>query len=56
MVGVVFCMIAFLVGMALASYISGYVAYEDGIEDERRKWYIHAHCHGHKESEYNKDK
>jgi len=40
---------AFLFGMGIASYISGYVAYQEGIEDERKKWYIHAHYWCHKE-------
>ena len=44
--------IGILIGAAIGSAISGHVAYMDGITDERRKWYIHAHCHFHKEEDF----
>jgi hypothetical protein len=44
--------IGILIGAAMGSAISGHVAYVEGIQDERRKWYVHAHCHFHKEEDF----
>lgn len=43
---------AFFIGCGITSYIVGKVAYEEGVQDERRGWYIHAHCHGWKEEDF----
>ena len=45
-------MIGILIGAAIGSAISGHVAYMDGIQDERRKWYVHARGHLHKEEDF----
>ncbi len=44
--------VCFIVGMSVGSYISGKVAYEEGVHDERRKWYVHAECHHWKEEDF----
>jgi hypothetical protein len=45
-------LICFMFGVGLGCAISGHVAYEEGVSDERRKWYIHAHCWNWKEEEF----
>ena len=37
---------AFLLGMAIAAKVVGGVAYDEGVRDEKRHWYIHAHNWG----------
>lgn len=49
---VVGIIIGICVGLATGDAIGGHVAYKEGIEDERRHWYIHAHCHGYDEGEF----
>lgn len=43
---------SFMFGLGIGSYISGHSAYEEGISDERRKWYIHAHYWGWKKEDF----
>lgn len=47
--------VCFFVGLSIGSNITGKVAYEEGVTDERRKWYIHAHCYHWKEEDFNQD-
>lgn len=47
--------VAFMLGVGIGGYISGHVGYEEGIQDERRKWYIHAQCYGWKEEDFKED-
>lgn len=47
-------LIGIFLGMPIGNIIGGHVAYREGVEDERRKWYIHAHYHLHDESEFKK--
>lgn len=44
--------IGILIGAAIGSAISGHVAYMDGVMDEKRKWYVHAHWHLHDEESF----
>lgn len=46
--------IGFFIGLAIGNGIGGHVAYEEGIEDEKSQWYIHAHCHGHDARKFEK--
>lgn len=46
--------IGLFVGLAIGDGIGGHVAYQEGIEDERRQWYIHAHMHGHDSRKFEK--
>ena len=43
-------------GLVIGDGIGGHVAYEEGIDDERRQWYIHAHFHGHDPRKFEKGK
>lgn len=49
---VIFILLSILLGLAVIFQV-GHVAYEEGIQDERRKWYIHADCYGWKEEDFN---
>ena len=51
---VVGILIGLFIGIAIGDAIGGHVAYKEGIEDERRQWYIHAHCHGYDQGEFMK--
>jgi len=48
--------ICFCLGASIGSCISGHVAYEEGVTDERRKWYVHAEDHHWKEEDFIEDK
>lgn len=38
--------IAFLLGAAVGGHIMGRTAYDDGVNDEKQRWYIHARRYG----------
>lgn len=40
------------IGVAIGCAMGGHIAYEEGIMDERRKWYIHAERHFYKEEDF----
>ena len=49
---VLFFILVVLLCMCLVCYIIGHVAYEEGIQDERIKTYLHAHYYGWKEEDF----
>lgn len=45
-------LIGIWIGVAIGCAMGGHIAYEEGIMDERRKWYIHAERHFYKEEDF----
>lgn len=44
--------IAFFFGAALGGHIMGRTAYDDGVNDEKQRWYIHARHYGLNQEDY----
>ena len=45
-------MAAFFIGLALGSALAGYLAYREGVEDQKEHRYDHAHSWYHHKEEF----